>query len=193
MNTHDTQTIQSKGRQGKICRQEKSNSREPKEGKSRTKKEAITQESLKSLLLYDPLLGRFTRLTQRRQHKSGTIAGSVDFYGYIVISINGRVYKAHRLAWLYVHGKWPEEVDHINGIRSDNRLLNLRSGSHSRNMTNQSRPHCNNLSGFLGVYHKRGLWVAVIHLNKKRINLGYFKTPELASRAYQNAKRELHK
>jgi len=109
------------------------------------------------------------------------------------ISILGKLYCAHRLAWLYVHGKWPDRhIDHINGKPDDNRISNLRDVSVSVNMQNRTRAQSNNKSGLLGVSKVQNGWTATIGKNKKRIHLGTFPSPELASSVYIKAKRYLH-
>ena len=86
------------------------------------------------------------------------------------------------------------EIDHINGNRTDNRIANLRAVTRGGNMQNQRRAHASNTSGLLGVYYKpkNKKWAAQIQANKKRMNLGLFKTAEEAHTAYLKAKRELH-
>ena len=103
----------------------------------------ITQNELKKLLHYNPETGVFTWKSNRSQlAKKGDIAGSVyrkcNGKEYIVIHVKGRVYKAHRLAWMHVHGRFPIlNIDHINGIGTDNRMQNLRDVSHAENMKNK--------------------------------------------------------
>ena len=94
----------------------------------------LTQERLKELLEYDPETGFFTRLIGRSgpRARSGDVAGCDNGQGYIRIYVDGRPYKGHRLAWFYVHGAWPREIDHINGDKSDNKLANLRPATRSR-------------------------------------------------------------
>lgn len=102
------------------------------------------------------------------------------------MSINGRKYAAHRLAWLYVHIKWPAEyIDHINGIKTDNRIANLREASKITNTWNAKRNN-RNRSGFKGVsWHKNtGKWQAQITVNGKYKQLGYYNTALEASNAY---------
>src|SRR5690606_34614864 len=100
----------------------------------------LTQQRLKELLYYDPETGIFTRLVGRSgpRARAGDVAGSDNGKGYIRIYVDGRPYKAHRLAWFYMHGEWPEEIDHRNGERADNRLSNLRPVTRQQNNLNQS-------------------------------------------------------
>ena len=88
----------------------------------------MTQEELKQIISYNKYTGVITRLDRANSN------GSIDRYGYLIIKIKGKQYKAHRLAWLYEYGKFPDyNIDHINGIRDDNRIENLRSVSQSIN------------------------------------------------------------
>jgi hypothetical protein len=98
----------------------------------------LTQERLKELLHYDPETGIFTNLTQRGGHaKKGAVAGTKNSIGYVCIRIDYDQYRAHRLAWLYVYGEFPEKfIDHMNEIRDDNRIINLRLATHQENLHN---------------------------------------------------------
>ena len=100
---------------------------------------ALTGERLRELLTYDPESGCFTWRTRgNRPVRVGAVAGCLNHEtGYWRIKLDYRSYFAHRLVWLYVYGRWPRaEIDHINGIRSDNRLANLREASSSQNKIN---------------------------------------------------------
>lgn len=153
----------------------------------------VTAERLHELLDYDLLTGTFTwRVAHRGTAKAGAVAGSPGA-GYVCIRIDGRRYLAHRLAWLYVHGGWPDtQVDHINGDPTDNRLANLRMATPAQNQQNQRRARADNKCGLLGVSLCRGRWQAEIRLNGKGIYLGRFDTPKQAHDAYLAAKARLH-
>tara|TARA_R110000868_G_scaffold302142_2_gene562628 strand:+ start:724 stop:1236 length:513 start_codon:yes stop_codon:yes gene_type:complete len=157
---------------------------------------SLTAERLRELVAYNPESGDFTWLVRRNNHvKAGDVAGNLHSSGRRQIMIDGRNYKAHRLAVLYVHGRFPSaETDHINGQPDDNRWANLREASKSENQQNQRNAQSNNKSGFLGVswHAQTKKWRAQIGLNKKRIYLGLFSTAEEAHQAYLTAKRELH-
>ena len=115
--------------------------------------------------------------------------------GYLAIGFDYKVYTAHRLAWMLVTGKQPERhIDHINGIRHDNRWANLRECSRTENGQNLKRAYSNNKSsGLLGAYHHNsGRWCSRIQINGKAKSLGLFDTKEEAHAAYIKAKRELH-
>lgn len=136
----------------------------------------LTQQELLALLIYCLETGIFTwRVSTSNRVKVGDVAGTPDGHGYLVIRINSKRYKAHRLAWLYVHGVWPPaEIDHINRVKTDNRIDNLKEVSHIENMRNLSRAR-NNTSGHVGVTWDKAKkrWNAQIQHEGKHINLGY--------------------
>mgnify|MGYP000037034139 CR=1 FL=1 len=156
----------------------------------------LTQERLKELLHYDPDTGLFTWIKSTNTSiKINSVAGGKTSRGYIQIRADKKLYLAHRLAWLYFYGNFPESfLDHVNEKPSDNRISNLRLATHQENGHNKSTPHKNNTSGFLGVTWQKlnKKWLAQIRLNGKRKHLGLFNTPESAHKAYLEAKRELH-
>ena len=114
--------------------------------------------------------------------------------GYAVIKVDSVTYKAHRLAWLCVHGEWPAgQIDHINGSRTDNRIANLRDVPHLINAQNRRRANRNNSTGLLGVSHgKAGGYVATICVGSKTEYLGVFSSAEEAHQMYLLAKRQKH-
>lgn len=160
------------------------------------KENALTTERLRELLRYDPETGIFTWKAHTGQGvhtKSGDIAGHLHSRKYIHIQVGNVIYKAHRLAWLYVTGTWPvENIDHINGNRSDNRIDNLREATDAENIQNQRHATIKNASGIMGVRKGSASWHARITVNKKPIHIGCFSTPELAHQAYLEAKRIYH-
>jgi len=112
-----------------------------------------------------------------------------------LIGIDGTYYYAHRLAWLYVYGRWPHpEVDHKNGDFTDNRLRNLREATRLQNSWNKRRPHANNKTGLLGVSWKarNKKWCAQIKAFGKVTHIGLFNDPVSAHRAYMKVKRAVH-
>ncbi len=152
----------------------------------------ITLEELKELLSFNPDTGEFTWLVNRGRSKKGTTAGSTSSKGYRTIKLKGNDYKAHRLAWLYHYGHWPEvSIDHINCSRSDNRISNLREATEAENRQNLSSPYYNS-TGYPGVSKNWDRWMAKITLNGVQKYLGTFDTPEEAHLAYLKAKEELH-
>ena len=142
-----------------------------------------TAEHLRSVLHYDHATGIFTRKVSTSNNvKVGDVAGCPDGHGYLNIMVCSRKYKAHRLAWLYMYGEWPnDQIDHINRIRTDNRIANLREVSHKQNLQNAGK-YSHNTSGHPGVcWNKRASkWQAQITHNQKDIFLGRFATIEEA-------------
>lgn len=159
------------------------------------KTQSLTYERLVELLSYDSSTGFFQWVKQRRGTSVGAKAGSEQSNGYISIRVDYVLHSAHRLAILFITGKMPDqnmEIDHINGIRTDNRYANLRVVSRTVNSQNLRKARENSLSGFLGVTKARNRWTAVIFVNSKRVRLGIFDSPEDAHAAYIKAKRALH-
>lgn len=156
----------------------------------------VSAERLRELLDYDQGTGVFRWLIARgRGVKAGDVAGEVRRDGYVRISIEGRRYQAHRLAWLWVHGRWPDDqLDHVNTKRSDNRLENLREASLPENMQNVRQARVNSKSGLIGASPclQTGRWEARIYLNRKHHFLGRFDTAEEAHAAYLAAKARMH-
>lgn len=98
----------------------------------------LTQEELKRMLHYESETGIFTwKINKRGPVKRGDVAGKTNGRGYRVIKIDGAYYYAHRLAWFYITGNWPKETDHINRVKTDNRMVNLREVTHSLNNRNR--------------------------------------------------------
>lgn len=155
----------------------------------------ITQSRLKELLHYDPETGVFTYLTKPSYRVDiGDIAGCDNGKGYLQIRLDTVLYKAHRLAWLYMTGTFPAYlIDHIDGVKSNNRWRNLREATKALNGQNRRVAHKNNESGFLGVSKRcEGQYRASINNGGVKWNIGTFKTPEDAHAAYVEAKRLLH-
>lgn len=156
----------------------------------------LTQNRLRSVLSYDEKSGVFIWKAYKAGIKHGSRAGYADKRGAVFIRIDGSRHSAHRLAWLYVYGKFPDfEIDHINGNPGDNRISNLRDVPHIENQQNFREAFSTNKSaGLLGVslHKKTGLWRARITARNKEFCLGYFKSPDVAHAAYVSAKRQLH-
>lgn len=146
------------------------------------------QSRLKELFDYDSETGFFTRKITAGGEVRGARAGNIDTLGYIVFAVDGRSYKAHRLAWLYTHGYLPPCLDHVDGVPSHNWISNLRPATMSQNKANSKR-YRNNQSGIKGVrfYPPNGKWLARIGYNGQRIHLGYFSDRESARHAYLTA------
>lgn len=167
----------------------------------------LTENRLKELLSYDPDSGVFTWLPRNGNTRSskvfnsryaGKVAGSVqvDSTGHkqVVIFVDKKSYKAHRLAWLYVYGELPDGIiDHINGDSLDNRIVNLRVVDDFQSAWNKGKL-VTNKSGFKGVSLKKktGKWIAQINYKKRKIHVGTYDTPEEAHKAYCEAAVKLH-
>lgn len=147
-------------------------------------------------LSYDGETGAISWKKSRFQSKIGSVVNCVDVGGYIQVNVgNGLILKGHRIAWLFAYGEWPDgHIDHINGIRNDNRVCNLRVVTNAINCQNKRKPLPSNKSGYLGVsLHKpSNKWLASCMLNRKQYRAGYFDDPEDAHRAYLQLKRKLH-
>lgn len=159
----------------------------------------VTIDSVASIIHYDKDAGKFTwknrsDLDSFKSYRSmmvwnGRYAGKQTGYrrkdGYLEIRIHNKLILAHRLAWLMVHGEWPEEqIDHINHNREDNRIINLRAVSHRQNGMNTSLS-ASNTSGYCGVSFDRrnNRWRAYAGMHGKYIHLGYFNDPKDAALA----------
>jgi hypothetical protein len=154
----------------------------------------LDAETLRKLLSYNGDTGHFSWIKKRNGIKPGRPAGYIGTDGYVSIRINGKLYKAHRLAWLHHYGTWPTNlIDHINGNTTDNRIVNLREATHSQNLSNVPA-WGTNTSGFKGVSwcRKRGRWKAQIRFQNKRKTIGLFETKQEAFASYCAAGRSLH-
>jgi hypothetical protein len=152
------------------------------------KESLLTAEKVKSLLHYDPNTGDFTWLCDPHTgpRRKGSIAGVIGNFGYRLIKISQKRYLAHRLAWLMVHGSWPEfDVDHINGDRGDNRIENLRAATRAENCANR-RLESFGVSGAKGVFWNKKLekWQVGLKKGKLRKHVGLFSDLNEAKAAY---------
>lgn len=157
--------------------------------RSRTACEHLTQEKLQAFVTYNDGTGEFIWRRSRARARAGDRAGFRHVEGYWQIHIDGKTYYAHRLAWLYVYGRWPEcGLDHINGVRSDNRICNLREATPTQNCQNR-KISIHNKSGVKGVHWDAYVksWRAFIAVNGEVMALGTFDTKEQAEEAYQGA------
>lgn len=153
-------------------------------------------ERVREVLDYDPESGVFRwKVRPSNRVRVGEIAGCVEQVGgYRLISVDGKLIKAARLAWFYMHGEWPPmHVDHENLIRDDDRIRNIRPCTRSENQRNRSR-QSNNTSGYKGVTWHRGLrkWAAQINVRGRKKFLGSFLTPSAAAKAYDEAAKVMH-
>jgi hypothetical protein len=146
------------------------------------------------VLTWKPRMVASSRLKTWNTRYAGKVAGCKEAAGYLAFGLFGRLWKAHRVAWAIYHSEWPkDELDHINGNRTDNRIDNLRPATRKENCQNMA-VRCTNKSGFTGVrLHNWKRWQARIGYDYKRIDLGFFDSPEEAYQAYLAAKSKLHK
>jgi len=146
------------------------------------------QIRLKELFDYEIHTGNFVRKIKMGKGNIGEIAGAFDeTTGYIRIRVDGVKYAAHRLAFVYMLGRWPiDESDHKDGVKHFNAWDNLREVTHAENMKNRKLNELT-VSGLKGVSLRGNKWRAKICVNKKQINLGTFNTSEEASSAYYAA------
>lgn len=145
-------------------------------------------QEIKEKLHFNPLTGVFTwRVSPARAVRAGSRAGYIHPSGHRYLSFKGCTYSAHRLAWVYVHGRWPKQhIDHIDGNPDNNCIKNLRLLCHTANLQAQRRARKDNTSGLLGVSYRNdnGKWQARIQRHKKSISLGTFSSPEEAHLVY---------
>lgn len=161
-------------------------------------------DKIRRLLDYNPVTGEFTWLKKSGDERytrawnsrfAGKPAGRTKAggHGYLEIAIENKLYRAHRLAWLYMTGEWPiDQIDHINCNKTDNRFANLREASAFQNACNVKS---SNKSGLKGVTFNKNAkkYTSQICVYRKRISLGYFNSAEEAHQAYAQAAQKLHK
>ena len=155
----------------------------------------ISLDNIKNIFNYDEQTG----ILPWKERKQGRTFGPIGFKdkdGYLIFRTNRRKYRfcVHRIIWAYVNGEWPkDQIDHINGIKDDNRLCNLREANTAENMRNVGK-QSPNTSGLKGVsWHRAGRkWRSDIKVNQKQMWLGHFDCPAAASFAYQIAADKYH-
>jgi len=163
----------------------------------------ITPEVLRSLLAYNPETGKFIwKSRERTLFKSkwhfshwktwcdGKEAFTTYQKGYLAGKVLGLSFYAHRAAYTMVYGEYgDDDIDHINHIKDDNRIINLRSVSHPENGRNQ-RLFVTNTSGRVGVYKSNGKWAAEIHHRGKKLYLGRYPSFQKACAIRSDAERQ---
>ena len=163
--------------------------------KGLTLKPELTAARLRELLHYDPVTGVFTWLVRRGPRQTpGSIAGTIQYGGYRQIQLDGVIYRAHRLAWFYVHGAFPAaQLDHIDGVRDHNAIANLRPATNAENAQNVA-VRADSSTGITGVCwcKKRRKWQVRIGIAGKQFNLGLFTSIQDAQAAYLSGKARLH-
>lgn len=161
------------------------------------KRERPSVERLRELLEYDPETGELRWINSKGAGKAGRrVGGTCKIRGYSYLCVDYCQLLAHRVAWAVYYGEWPPddvEIDHVNGVKDDNSIGNLRLCNRSENSSN-TRTRTDNTSGYKGVYfHRRaGKWLAQIWSEGKYHYLGLYPTPEEAHAAYCKAAHELH-
>lgn len=156
----------------------------------------LTQERLKEVLHYNPDTGIFTWIARAayNTHVGSQAGNHCKVSGYIRIGIDGRSYRASRLAVLYMTGRWPRRiVDHKDRNRANNRWLNLREASYSQNNSNITA-RTKSGSSVPGVYWyaDREKWRAIITVNRKMVSLGYYPELELAELVASEARNKVY-
>jgi hypothetical protein len=156
-------------------------------------RQTLTGTIIDRHLDYDPATGIFTRKNSR-DALYRRAAGFVHHTGYMVIKLGNKPFLAHRLAWVWMHGEWPNEhyIDHINLNKLDNRICNLRKATHGQNVAN-SRPR--SASGQKGAYPVPGVknkWQAQINIDGKTTTVGFYDSLEEAALAYRAAATKLY-
>lgn len=151
-------------------------------------------EHFREWLDYDPTTGVFTWIKVSGKGYLGTPAGTLTKKGYLAIGVRGVLVPAHRLAWLWGHGQWPsDQIDHINGNKTDNRLSNLREATNQQNHFNRG-PQKNSTTGVKGVYwfKPNRQWKAQIVISGRSTVLGYFHDFDQAVACRKEAEERLH-
>lgn len=152
----------------------------------------LTAQRLRELLHYDPETGVFTWRTSGHRRTAGQAAGSINkVYGYMIVGVAGAHFRAHRLAWFYVHGVWPSNgLDHIDNDKLNNRIGNLRDVPHLWNAQNRLKPRIS-ATGIRGVRKIGARFYARVAADGVEIPLGGFATADEAHSAYLAAARRL--
>jgi hypothetical protein len=163
---------------------------------TKQKEGEVDIDDLKNLLTYNEATGVFIwrNLTGKSSRGYvGKVAGGVNEHGYVRIKVRNIKYMAHRLAWAFTYGKFPDkELDHINGNRSDNRVANLREVDRSENLQNLRKARCDNALNVLGVYKRGDKFLSQLQVNGCKIHSGRHDTLEDARTAYASAKLKYH-
>lgn len=148
----------------------------------------LTQERVREVFDYDHETGNLVRKITAANCPAGSVAGSVNSKGHVNVGVDGKIYAAHRIVFLWHHGWVPPEIDHINRIKTDNRIENLRPATSSQNKGNIPLLR-NNRSGYRGVSlnSRSGKWHAQIKIHGKQTYLGRTDTPQEAAILYNAA------
>lgn len=153
----------------------------------------LSRERLQEVLDYDPDTGIFKWKASRKGVTVGAVTGKTNSKGYRQIGIDMTLYLSHRLAWVYMTGVWSaKEIDHINGVKVDNRFINLREATATQNQQNSRSSRGSSVFRGVSWSAYANKWNAKIRLNGKSQHLGYFEDENEAAEAYQSAQRRLH-
>lgn len=157
-------------------------------------KAEFTLDLVKEVVAYDPESGVFTWLKPAARVKVGDVVGSLDAHGYLVTKIRGNNVKLHRLAWFYMTGELPREIDHINRIKTDNRFANLRAVTDGSLQNQNKGLQKNNKTGIRGVQFKRSrkIYIAKLRVHRKQVFYGEFATLDDAVAARIAAEAKYH-
>jgi hypothetical protein len=156
----------------------------------------LTLDRLREVLDYEHETGLLrwkVRLSSRAG--VGDEAGTIGTSGYLAIGIDGKIYRAHRLAWFHFYGRWPEKtIDHIDANRTNNKISNLRDASCAENRQNQHKANIDSATGVKGVFLRKdtGMYEAKIGAFGKVRYLGSFRNIRDASDAYVSAAAVMH-
>jgi HNH endonuclease len=151
----------------------------------------LTQDRLKEVLRYNRKTGLFTNRIPRGRLRVGAVVGHPDRLGYLHCTIDGESHLMHRLAWLYVYGYFPEELDHRDEVKGNNAIRNLRLCTRAQNCHSVT-PKTASASGFRGVFFRPGrpgTWMVRIRIERRLVCLGEFKDPIAGAKAYDKAAR----
>ena len=153
----------------------------------------VSIDRLRELFDLTPCGLLINRKSRRGRVTAGAEAGYLGRQGYREVAVDGERLLVHRVVYAMLHRAWPKgQVDHINGVRDDNRPANLRDVSREWNCQNTRSAFSTNQSGMLGVSPRRERWCAAIHVDGRQIYLGTYDNPEAAHAAYVAAKRVHH-
>lgn len=154
----------------------------------------LTVERAREVLSYCPETGELTwRVSLSNSTLAGQGAGTQDSKGYLQTAVDRRKYRNHRLSWFIYYGVWPKDMlDHVDGDKTNNRMVNLREANNSHNKQNQRKARSDSGTGIQGVACVKGRYKAYIRSGRVRIVLGTYATPGEAYEAYIKAKRKLH-
>lgn len=143
-------------------------------------------------LTYDSVTGKIHWIkSPSRKVRKGSLANNFDKNGYLQVGLKGKYYLQHRIAWFFHYGEFPKNhIDHINGDKSDNRIVNLRDATVRENCQNLQCHRDGKLVG--AIKHTKNTWISRIRINGKQEVIGYFKTPTEANMAYNSKVKELN-